>query len=156
MLVCVCIKFCTDLGPTSGNIESFCSVVLDRSAIAYDITFHLLLDETFTPAVISAIDFLRAASFQIGSDGNTILGTTTNRRVPLESNVTQGPVALGILFDNFPQRAHGIGYFLDVSTLHTNLILHDNYCCSIPSARCLNICTCMAHMQDACISRICT
>ena len=124
MYVCI-----TDRGPTSGNIENFCSVVLDRSTTAYDITFHLRLDETFTPAVISAIDFLRAASFQIDSDGDTIFGTTTNTRIPLESNVTQlqGPVALDILFDNFPQRAHGIGYFLSVSTLHANLILHDNY-----------------------------
>ena len=118
--MCVCIKFCTDRGPTSDNSENFCSVVLNRSATAYDITFHLRLDETFTPAVISAIQFLRAASFLIDSDGDTIFGTTTNRRVDLESNVTQGPVTLSIPFDNFSQLAHGLGYFLSVSTLHAN------------------------------------
>ena len=111
MLVCVCI---TDLGPTSGNIENFCSIVLDRSAIAYDITFHLCLDETFTPAVISAIDFLRAGSFQVNSNGDAIAAAATTRNVLLGSIVTQGPFTLNVPFDNFPQLANGRGYNFSV------------------------------------------
>ena len=120
MLVCVCIKFCTDRGPTSDNVENFCSVVLDRSVTAYDITFYLRLDETFTPAVISAIDFLRAGSFEINSNGDATSAVPMIRNVFLESNVTQGPITLGIPFDNFSQLAHGLGYHLSVGTLHAN------------------------------------
>ena len=117
-MTCVCI--CTDRGPTADNIENFCSVVLDRSAIAYDITFHLRLDETFTPAVISAIDFLWAGSFQVNSNGDAIFAVATNRRVDLGSSVTQGPVTLNIPFDNFPQLANELGYNFSVRTLHAN------------------------------------
>ena len=116
----MCVYVCTDLGPTSDNIENFCSVVLDRLAIAFDITFHLRLDETFTPAVISAIDFLRAGSFQINSNGDATNAVPSIRNVLLGSNVTQGPITLSILFDNFPQLAHGFGYSFSVRTLHAN------------------------------------
>ena len=115
LVICICI--CTDRGPTADNIErSFCSVILDRSAIAYDITFHLRFDETFTPAVISAIDFLIASSFQVNSNGDVIFAATTNRRVDLGSNMTQGPFTLNVPFDNFPQLENGHGYNFSVRT----------------------------------------
>ena len=96
---------------------SSCSVVLDRSAVAYDVTFHLRFDETFTPAVISAIDFLVAASFQVNSNGDVIFAEVTRRELPLGSNVTQGPFFLNVLHDNLAQRANGIGYSLSVSII---------------------------------------
>jgi hypothetical protein len=108
--------FVSDLGPTSGNIESSCSVVLDRSTVAYDITFRLRFDETFTPAVISAIDFLRAGSFQVNSNGDAIFAITTNRNIILDSSVTQGPFTLNVRFDDFGQLANGLGYNFSVST----------------------------------------
>ncbi len=114
--LCTCVYLYADLGPTSGNIENFCSVVLDRSTIAYDITFHLRFDETFTPAVISAIDSLRAGSFQINSNGDVIFAVATRRNIFLNSSVTQGPFTLNVRFDDFGQLANGLGYNFSVST----------------------------------------
>ena len=99
------------------NIATSCSSVLDRSTTdgAYDLTLSLQLDETFTPAVISAIRNLRASSFQVRDNGDVIVAATTRRLVEVGSNVTQGPVTLVIPFDNFEDLAGGLGYHLSVS-----------------------------------------
>ena len=105
---------CTDNNPSTDNIAYSCSSTLNRSSISYDLTFSLHLDETFTPAVISAISNLRAASFQVNSNGDVIVAGVTIRHIPLDSNVTQGPVTIEIPYDNFAQRLNGIGYSLAV------------------------------------------
>ena len=64
--------------------------------------------------MISAIDFLRASSFQVNSNGDVIIGATMSRRFDLGSNVTQGPITLNILFDDLAQLANGLGYGLIV------------------------------------------
>ena len=109
---------CTDNNPSTDNIAYSCSSTLNRSSISYDLTFSLHLDETFTPAVISAISNLRAASFQVNSNGDVIIADTTLRLIPLGSNVTQGPVTIEILYDSFAQRLNGIGYSLAVCNMH--------------------------------------
>lgn len=106
-----------DGGPTSSNVASSCSVAVDRLAVAYDITFHLRFDETFTPAVISAINSLSVSSFQVNSNGDVIFAEATNRALSLGSNVTQGPFILNVLYDNLAQRANGIGYNFSVSII---------------------------------------
>ena len=93
-------------------------MVLNRTAVAYDITFHLRFDETFTPAVISAISILRASSFGINSNGDVTVSEATTRPIHLGSkNVTQGPFSLDVLFDNLAQRTNGLGYQVTVSRL---------------------------------------
>ena len=92
-------------------------MALDRSAVAYDITFHLHFDETFTHVVISAINSLSVSSFQVNSNGDVIFAEATNRALSLGSNVTQGPFILNVLYDNFAQRANGIGYNFSVSIM---------------------------------------
>ena len=105
---------CTDNNPGTDNIASSCSSTLNRSSISYDLTFSLHLDETFTPAVISAINHLRAASFQVNSNGDVIAAGVTVRHIPLDSNVIQGPVTIEVSYDNFTQRLNGIGHSLAV------------------------------------------
>lgn len=76
--------------------------------------FSLHLGETFTPAVISAISSLRASIFEINERGNVIVGAVTLRRIPLDPNVTQGPVTIKILYDNVASLINGHGYGLAV------------------------------------------
>ena len=91
--------------------------------MAYDITFHLSFDATFTPAVISAINRLSVSSFQIRSDGPIIGAEITNRVVGL-GNATQGPFTSSILFDDLDPLANGFGYNFSVSkSLLTILLL---------------------------------
>ena len=92
-------------------------MAVDRLAVAYDVTFHLRFDETFTPAVISAINSLSVSSFQVNSNGDVIFAEVTNRALSLGSNVTQGPFILNVLYDNLAQRANGIGYNFSVSII---------------------------------------
>ena len=106
----------SDASPTESNTQSSCSVVLNRETISYDITFRLTLDETFTPAVISAIQFLRNSLFEIDENGNPIPTTVVDRTFPLE-NVTQGPVTILIPYPDVPQLLDGHGYFLSVSII---------------------------------------
>ena len=93
-------------------------MVLDRTTGTYDITLHLRFDETFTPAVISAIDSLSVRTYQINSNEDVIVSETTNRffRLALGSNVIQGPFNLEILFDNFAHLVNGRGYTVSVSS----------------------------------------
>ena len=104
-----------DNSPSIDNIQYSCTSVLDRSVTAYDITLHLQFDETFTPAVIGAIEKLVVGSFEINEGGNAIQGVATNRQLQLPSSVTQGPVALDILYNDFAQQTNGLGYSLSVS-----------------------------------------
>ena len=64
--------------------------------------------------MISAINNLRTASYQVNSNGDVIVAGVTVRHIPLDSNVTQGPVTIEIPYDNFAQRLNGIGYSLAV------------------------------------------
>ena len=128
----------TDGGPTRDNVESSCSVVLDRTAVAYDITFHLRFDETFIPAVISAINFLRASTFRVNSLGEAIFSEATTRPIRLgSSDVTQGPFALDVLFDNLGQRANGLGYQVTVSKqcFHAHACMYCNCKVAIPKLK---------------------
>lgn len=113
--------FYTDGGPTRSNVAGSCSVALDRSAVAYDITFQLRFDETFTPAVISAIDAFRVSSFQVTNIGTITSGKPTTRLDRLGSNVDHGPFILNFVYDNFNYLANGLGYNFTVSTpyVHT-------------------------------------
>ena len=77
--------------------------------------FRIRFDETFTPAVISAIRNLTASSFEINERGGATVGVITRKPVPLPSSVTQGPVTFDVLYDNFAQLANGLGYSLTVS-----------------------------------------
>ena len=65
--------------------------------------------------MISAIQNLVAGSFQVRDNGDVVVGATTHRRIPLGSNVTQGPVTVDILYDNFDDLPNGLGYHLSVS-----------------------------------------
>ena len=101
-----------DNDPSTDNIASSCTSILDRSSISYDLTLSLHLDETFTPAVIGAINFLRASTLLVNSNGDVIIAESTTRLIHL--NVTQGPFTLNILFDDRPQLLNGLGYYLAV------------------------------------------
>ena len=100
-----------------------CLSVVDRSTTSYDITFKIRLDETFTPAVISAIENLQLSSFVIDERGNAVEGVATDRRMSLGPDVTHGPVTIDVQFDDFPQLTGGLGYSLTVSVCITLLLL---------------------------------
>ena len=107
-------------------------MALDRTTVAYDITLHLRFDETFSPAVISAVDFLRASTFRVNSNGDAIFSEATTRPIRLGSkNVTQGPFALDVLFDNLAQRANGLGYDVTVSKLVYQCFHNNHYVCAM-------------------------
>ena len=107
----------TDVRPTDNNVNGSCSAVLDRNTISYDVTFYITFDETFTPAVISAINVLRVTRFEIDSNGNVIPGTVLRVNAPLDSSVEQGPVTVGILYQDLPQLLDRHGYSLHVSSI---------------------------------------
>lgn len=111
----LCISLCADNEPSLDNIESSCSSVINRDTNSYDIASRIRLDETFTPAIISAIDTIEVDSFEVNERGNTFRGAVMDRRMPLGSNVTQGPVTIPVLLNDFHQQIDGNGYRLIVS-----------------------------------------
>ena len=104
----------TDVRPTDNNVNGSCSAVFDRNTISYDVTFYITFDETFTPAVISAINGLRVTRFEIDIRGTPIPGTVVRVLTTLDS-LEQGPVTVGIPFQDLPQLFNGHGYSLHVS-----------------------------------------
>ena len=92
-------------------------MVLDRTTVTYDITFHLHFDETFTPAVISAIKYLKETVIRINTDLDYVASVGTSS-FPL--NLTQAPFAFDILFENLQPLMVGVGYQITVSNNATN------------------------------------
>ena len=74
-------------------------------------------DDTFTPAVVSAISSIRKSSFEVDQGGNPIPGTSISTLMALPSNVTQGPFTISVLFNDLPQTTVGFGYSLNVSII---------------------------------------
>ena len=73
--------------------------------------------------MISAINGLRVVRFEIDSNGNPIPTTVVRVTAPLDSSVEQGPVTVGIPYQDLPQLLDRHGYSLDVSsTTLTHLI----------------------------------
>ena len=107
--------FAADDDPTSDNIELSCSSVINKDTISYDIIIKIHLDSTFTPAVISAIDNLQVSSLESDENGVPIPRTLSVRRISVGPNITQGPVTIDIVLNNFPQLPDDHGYRVIVS-----------------------------------------
>ena len=105
----------TDVNPTNNNAQSSCTAVFDRRTSCYSTNFTVTLDDTFTPAVISAIENLRVGRFEIDAQGSTISETAVSDLLPLDSSVKEGPVTLTFPFNDLPQLLNGHGYQLSVS-----------------------------------------
>ena len=116
----------TDANPTSNNVQGSCSTVLDRKSISYDTNFTVMLDETFTPAVISGIENLRITRVQINARQNPIPGTVVSVTRPL--NNTSGPVIVVFFYDDLPQLSGGNGYMFTVSFFSSPSLIQTPFC----------------------------
>ena len=74
-----------------------------------------MLDQTFTPAVLSGIEILRVSRIETGEQGYYIPGTVVSNVYPL--NDIRGPITLVFIFDDLPELLEGHGYQVIVSTL---------------------------------------
>lgn len=106
----------TDVNPTDVNVQGSCSAVLDRNSIRYDTNFTVMLDETFTPAVISGIQHVRLSRTEIDARENPIPRTVVSNTRTL-TNSGGGPITIVFFFDDLPQLLGGHGYQLIVSTV---------------------------------------
>ena len=106
-----------DVNPTSNNAQGSCMADFDRQRSCYSINFTVTLDDTFTPAVISAIENLRVGKYQIDAQGGAIPETFVSDLLPLDSSVEEGPATLTFPFKGLPQLMDDHGYKLSVSGL---------------------------------------
>ena len=116
----------TDANPTSNNVQGSCSTVLDRKSISYDTNFTVMLDETFTPAVISGIENLRISRVQIDAREHPIPGTSVSVTRPL--NDTSGPVTVVFFHNDLPQLSGGNGYLFAVSFFSSPSLIRTPFC----------------------------
>ena len=63
------ILFSSDTTPTSNNIGLLCNSSISHNITAYDITISVVLDETFTPAVMEAISYFNIIRIEQDSRG---------------------------------------------------------------------------------------
>ena len=65
----ISIIFSSDTTPTSNNTSLLCDSSISHNITAYDITISVVLDETFTPAVMEAISYFQIARIEQDSRG---------------------------------------------------------------------------------------
>ena len=87
----------------------------DRDTGRYNVTFRVMLDDTFTPAVISGIESLRTVRFEINAKGSVIPGTVASSQHQLDRSVEKGPTTLIFHYNSLPPLLDGHGYQLQVS-----------------------------------------
>ena len=109
------IIFFTDDNPTDANVQQSCSAVLDRNTVRYDLNLTVMLDNKFTPAVISGINSIRLSRIEVDARSSPIPGRIVTDTRLLGSNVVKGPITLAFSFDDVPQLLNGHGYQLSVS-----------------------------------------
>ena len=109
--------FFVDANPTSNNAEVSCMAAFDWDTARYSVNLTVTLDDTFTPAVISAIQNLQVVIFEIDTQGNAIPGTVVSDLQLLDSSVEEGPVTLMFHYNDLSPLLGGHGYQLHVSKL---------------------------------------
>ena len=65
----ISVIFSPDTTPTSNNIALLCDSSISHNITAYDITISLVLDETFTPAVLEVINYFQITRIEQDSRG---------------------------------------------------------------------------------------